>query len=65
MKLLSRFNNTMAKFRSRAINNKLSLDLAIKLIEDRVDFKLYAAQQVLDCLKQFRKRGIVLIFKYI
>ena len=54
MKLLSRFKNLMLKFRSRVINNKLSLDLSNKLIEDRVDFKFYAVQQVLDRLKHPR-----------
>jgi hypothetical protein len=64
MKLLLRFKNLMAKFRSRAINNnnnslQLSSDLANKLIENRVEFKLYAAKQVLDRLKQLEKEGSI------
>jgi hypothetical protein len=37
----------------------LTLDLANKLINDRVEFKLYAAEQVLDRLKQLEKDGSI------
>jgi hypothetical protein len=53
----------MPRFRSCAFNNNnsllLSLDLANKLIEDRMEFKLYAAQQVLDGLKRLEKEGLI------
>jgi hypothetical protein len=37
----------------------LPLDLADKLINDRVEFKLYAAEQVLDRLRQLEKDGSI------
>ena len=63
MKFLSSFKNLRHNFRlgrSCTTNNnsfQLPLDLANRLINDRVEFKLYATEQELDSLKQLEKSG--------